>query len=71
MGMMGFFVVYLKDLKFMCVDCDFVFFLLVYDIDFGIYVFKIMIMIDFNFWIWNFRVFFGIDLLVVLKNDWV
>lgn len=71
MGMMGMFIVYLKDCGMMLVDCDFVFLFVVYDIDLGSYMLCVNEMIDFNMWIFNLCVFLGIDLLLVCVGDCV
>jgi FtsP/CotA-like multicopper oxidase with cupredoxin domain len=69
MGMMGMFVVHPRDPAFRQVDRDFVFIMSTYLIDPGTYLPKVTEMTDFNMWTWNSRVFPGIDVIPVRRND--
>ncbi|MBA5775559.1 copper oxidase [Stappia sp. F7233] len=69
MGMMGMFIVHPKDPNFRRVDRDFLIMLNAFDIDPGMYVPKVMTMLDFSLWGWNSRVFPGIDPLPIGKGE--
>ena len=73
MGLMGFWVTHPKDPKatpgYTLVDRDFVFLLNAYDIEPGSMVPKVNMMLDFNLWNFNSRVWPGIDPMVVRRND--
>lgn len=69
MGMMGMFIVHPKDPNFRRVDRDFLIMLNAFDIDPGMYVPKVMTMLDFSLWGWNSRVFPGIDPLPIAKGE--
>jgi FtsP/CotA-like multicopper oxidase with cupredoxin domain len=69
MGMMGLFIVHPRDPAFRPVDRDFGFVMANYEIHPGTRVPDTSIMLEFNTWAWNSRVFPGIDPLVVRKGD--
>jgi hypothetical protein len=69
MGMMGFWVTHPKDPNFMRVDRDFVFLLNNFDIEPGSFTPKVNMMLDFNLFAFNSRVFPGIDPMVVRQGD--
>lgn len=67
--MMGMFIVYLKNLKF--VDCDYVIMMYQWVVYLGIYCFDLMIMFDFNMFSMNLWVFLVIFYMVVKIGDCV
>jgi len=69
MGMMGTFIVHPKNPNQYRVDRDFVFLLSAFDIEPGSATPKVNTMLDFNLWVWNSRVFPGIDPLVARTGD--
>jgi FtsP/CotA-like multicopper oxidase with cupredoxin domain len=69
LGMMGLFIVHPKDPSFRRVDRDFGFIMANYEMKPGTYVPDTSVMLEFNTWAWNSRVFPGIDPLVVRKGD--
>ncbi|MGE3289823.1 MAG: multicopper oxidase family protein [Geminicoccaceae bacterium] len=69
MGMMGLFIVHPKDPSFRPVDRDFGFVMANYEVKPGTWVPDTSVMLEFNTWAWNSRVFPGIDPIVVRKGD--
>ncbi len=69
LGMMGLFIVHPKDPALRRVDRDFGFLMANYEVKPGTYVPDTSVMLEFNTWAWNSRVFPGIDPLVVRKGD--
>ena len=69
LGMMGLFIVHPKDPSFRPVDRDFGFVMANYEVRPGTWVPDTSVMLEFNTWAWNSRVFPGIDPLVVRKGD--
>jgi FtsP/CotA-like multicopper oxidase with cupredoxin domain len=69
LGMMGLFIVHPKDPSFRRVDRDFGFVMANYEVKPGTWVPDTSVMLEFNTWAWNSRVFPGIDPLVVRKGD--
>jgi FtsP/CotA-like multicopper oxidase with cupredoxin domain len=69
MGMMGLFIVHPKDPAFRPVDRDFGFVMANYEVKPGTWVPDTSVMLEFNTWAWNSRVFPGIDPIVVRKGD--
>jgi len=69
MGMMGSLVVHPKDPEAHRVDRDYCFVMAGYDIEPGTMTARINTMLDFNLWVWNSRVFPGIDHLVCRHNE--
>ena len=69
MGMMGLFIVHPKDPAVRRVDRDFGFIMANYEVKPGTYVPDTSVMLEFNTWAWNSRVFPGIDPIVVRKGD--
>ncbi|WP_235031309.1 copper oxidase, partial [Geminicoccus flavidas] len=69
MGMMGLLIVHPKDPSFRQVDRDFGFLMANYEVKPGTWVPDTSVMLEFNTWAWNSRVFPGIDPLVVRKGD--
>jgi FtsP/CotA-like multicopper oxidase with cupredoxin domain len=69
LGMMGLFIVHPKDPALRRVDRDFGFLMANYEVKPGTYVPDTSVMLEFNTWAWNSRVFPGIDPLVVRRGD--
>jgi hypothetical protein len=69
MGMMGLFIVHPKDPAVRRVDRDFGFIMANYEVKPGTYVPDTSVMLEFNTWAWNSRVFPGIDPIVARKGD--
>jgi FtsP/CotA-like multicopper oxidase with cupredoxin domain len=69
LGMMGLFIVHPKDPAWRRVDRDFGFLMANYEVKPGTYVPDTSVMLEFNTWAWNSRVFPGIDPLVVRRGD--
>ena len=61
LGMMGLFIVHPKDPALRRVDRDFGFLMANYEVKPGTYVPDTSVMLEFNTWAWNSRVFPGID----------
>jgi FtsP/CotA-like multicopper oxidase with cupredoxin domain len=69
LGMMGLLIVHPKDPGFRRVDRDFGFLMANYEVKPGTWVPDTSVMLEFNTWAWNSRVFPGIDPLVVRQGD--
>src|SRR5215204_3195724 len=69
LGMMGLLIVHPKDPALRRVDRDFGFLMANYEVKPGTYVPDTSVMLEFNTWAWNSRVFPGIDPLVVRRGD--